>query len=76
VISLTVHSDLKKALAAAESAKGSYAVFAENTEDPMAKAMFGQMAQDMDSHIQLLNSRLNYLDKNNPLNARQEQQQQ
>ncbi len=76
MIHLTVHSDLKKALAAAESARGTYAVFAESTEDKMAKAMFEQMARDMDNHIRLLGSRLNYVDSNNLLNARQEQQQQ
>lgn len=65
---MTVISDLKKAIAAAESAKGSYATFAESTEDQMAKAMFEQMAQDMDSHILQLSSRLSYLSENNPLN--------
>jgi rubrerythrin len=68
VLNLTVISDLKKAIAAAESAKGSYATFAESTEDQMAKAMFEQMAQDMDSHILQLSSRLSYLSENNPLN--------
>ena len=65
---MTVQSDLKKAIAAAESAKGSYATFAKATEDQMAKAMFLQMADDMDRHIQQLNSRLNYLRQNNPMN--------
>jgi rubrerythrin len=68
---LTVQADLKKALAAAENAKGSYATFAESTEDQMAKAMFQQMAQDMDSHIQQLSSRMNYLSKSNPMNINQ-----
>ena len=48
---MTVVSDLKKAIAAAESAKGTYATFAESTEDQMAKAMYQQLAQDMDNHI-------------------------
>ncbi|NLM51340.1 MAG: DUF1657 domain-containing protein [Firmicutes bacterium] len=64
---MTVLSDLKKAIAAAESAKGNYAAFAEATEDQMAKAMFLQMADDMDRHIQQLTSRLNYLRQNNPM---------
>ncbi|SMC31758.1 DUF1657 domain-containing protein [Sporomusa malonica] len=55
---MTVQSDLKKALAAAESAKGSYASFAEATDDNTAKAMFQQMSSDMDRHISQLNSRL------------------
>ncbi|MBS3886073.1 MAG: DUF1657 domain-containing protein [Firmicutes bacterium] len=65
---MTVQSDLKKALAAAENAKGSYATFAAATEDQMAKSMFMQMSQDMDSHIQQLNSRLSYLNSVNPMN--------
>lgn len=71
---MTVVSDLKKAIAAAESAKGTYANFAESTEDQMAKAMYQQLAQDMDNHIHQLTSRLNYLAQNNPLNQRQQQQ--
>ncbi|MBS3899311.1 MAG: DUF1657 domain-containing protein [Dethiobacter sp.] len=65
---MTVQSDLKRALAAAESAKGSYATFAAATEDQLAKTMFLQMGQDMDSHIQQLNSRLSYLNSVNPMN--------
>ncbi len=71
---MTVQADLKKALAAAESAKGNYATFAESTEDQMAKSMFEQMAQDMDTHIQQLSSRINYLNKNNQMNTQQNQQ--
>ncbi len=71
---MTVQSDFKKAIAAAESAKGDYATFAEATEDQMAKEMFQQMAQEMDGHIQQLTSRLNYLAKNNPMNQGQQQQ--
>ncbi|HWR09751.1 DUF1657 domain-containing protein [Sporomusa sp.] len=55
---MTVQSDLKKALAAAESAKGSYATFAQATDDNTAKQMFEQMSSDMDRHISQLNSRL------------------
>lgn len=69
---MTVLSDLKKAIAAAESAKGNYATFAEATEDPMAKAMYLQMADDMERHIQQLTSRLNYLTQNNPMNQQQQ----
>jgi bacterioferritin (cytochrome b1) len=71
---MTVQSDLKKAIAAAESAKGSYATFAESTEDQMAKAMFQQMSQDMENHIQQLNGRLTYLTESNPMNQGQQQQ--
>ncbi|VBB06931.1 Hypothetical protein LUCI_2173 [Lucifera butyrica] len=55
---MTVKKDLDKAVAAAESAKGTYAAFAQSTEDQNAKTMFEQMSQDMDRHIAQLNSRL------------------
>jgi rubrerythrin len=55
---MTVKKDLDKALAAAESAKGTYASFATATDDQNAKLMFEQMSQDMDRHIAQLNSRV------------------
>ena len=55
---MTVKSDLQKALAAAESAKGTYATFSQSTDDQTAKQMFTQMSQDMDQHISQLNGRL------------------
>jgi rubrerythrin len=48
---MTVQSDLQKAIAAAESAKGTYATFAQATEDQTAKQMFQSMSQDMDQHL-------------------------
>jgi rubrerythrin len=70
---MTVKSDLKKAIAAAESAKGDYATFAEATEDQMARAMFQQMSEDMNRHVEQLNSRLHYLTQSNPMNQGQQQ---
>lgn len=55
---MTVQKDLQKAVAAAQSAKGTYASFVESTDDQTAKQMFTQMSQDMDRHISQLNSRL------------------
>lgn len=55
---MTVQKDLQKAVAAAESAKGTYSSFAQSTDDNSAKQMFTQMSQDMDRHISQLNSRL------------------
>lgn len=37
---MTVQSDLQKAVASAESLKGSYATFATSTQDKAAKKMF------------------------------------
>jgi rubrerythrin len=55
---MTVKKDLEEAVAAAESAKGTYAAFATSTDDQSAKTMFEQMSQDMDRHIVQLNSRV------------------
>lgn len=56
---MTVKKDLEKALASAESAKGTYATFAASTDDQNAKEMFQQMSQDMERHISSIQSRLN-----------------
>ena len=55
---MTVQSDLQKALAAAQSAKGTYATFEQSTDDQTAKQMYSQMSSDMDQHISQINSRL------------------
>ncbi|SEO82638.1 DUF1657 domain-containing protein [Propionispora vibrioides] len=55
---MTVKKDLEKALAAAESAKGTYATFAASTDEQNAQQMFQQMSQDMDRHIANINSRI------------------
>lgn len=68
---MTVQKDLQKALAAAESAKGTYASFAAATDDQSAKNMFQQMSQDMDRHISQLNSRLGVVDQNQLNNQEQ-----
>ena len=73
---MTVQSDLKKAIASAEAAKGAYAMAAEATEDQTAKQKYQQMSADMDNHLMFLNNRVNYLDSNNSLNQQQQQQQQ
>jgi rubrerythrin len=58
---MTVKSDLEKALASAQSAKGTYMVAAQSTEDETAKQKYEQMANDIDSHISYLNGRVQYL---------------
>lgn len=73
---MTVKSDLEKAKIAAQSALANYADFGNKTEDQMAKQMFKQMEQDMQRHIDMLNSRLNYLNQKNELNQMQASQQQ
>lgn len=56
---MTVKKDLEKALAAAESAKGTYATFAASTDDQTAKQAFQQMSQDIERHISTIKTRLN-----------------
>lgn len=72
MINLTVQSDLQKAIASCEAAKGSYSMMAQSTEDQTAKQMFNQMKSDIDRHLQLLNSRMDYLNENNQLNSKQQ----
>lgn len=66
---MTVQSDLQKAIASCEAAKGSYSLMAQSTEDQQTKQTFEQMSSEVDRHIQFLNDRLNYLNTNNPLNS-------
>ncbi|MDA8442438.1 MAG: DUF1657 domain-containing protein [Peptococcaceae bacterium] len=68
---MTVQADLKKAVASAEAAKGTYSMMAESTEDQSAKQMFKELSQDMDRHVDMLNSRLGYVTQNNTLNNQQ-----
>lgn len=69
---MTVQQDMKKAVASAEAAQGSYLVFANATQDQSAKHMFQNMANDMQRHIEQLKSRVEYLDQGNPLNQNQQ----
>ncbi|MBZ2174996.1 DUF1657 domain-containing protein [Schnuerera sp. xch1] len=65
---MTVKSDLEKAIASSEAAKGSYSMMAQSTEDEQVKQTFEQMSSDIDRHLQYLNGRLNFLNENNELN--------
>ncbi|MDO4540853.1 MAG: DUF1657 domain-containing protein [Syntrophomonadaceae bacterium] len=58
---MTVRSDLLKAVASAEAAKGTYLMAAQSTEDSSAQSEYEQMASDIDMHIEYLNSRIEYL---------------
>lgn len=68
---MTVKSDLEKIIAQAQSAQGSYATFANSTDDPVAKQMFQQMERDMKRHAEQLTGRLSYVNMNNGLNQQQ-----
>jgi rubrerythrin len=66
---MTVRNELDRAIAMAEASKGSYLLFAVDSEDQKATQVFQDMAGDMDRHVQILKSRRDYLDQYNPLNA-------
>lgn len=68
---MTVQSDLQKAVAACESAKGTYKVMAQSTEDQTAKQMYQEMSTDLEKHLQYLNNRLSYVSQGNSLNQQQ-----
>lgn len=61
---MTVKSDLKKAVAAALAAKGTYLTAAESTQDQSARTKYEEMSMDVDRHIEFLNNRLQYLNDN------------
>lgn len=61
---MTVHADLERAIAVAESAKGNYLLFAVDSEDEKATQVFKDMAEDMERHVKILESRRDYLQKN------------
>ncbi|TCK93187.1 uncharacterized protein DUF1657 [Natranaerovirga hydrolytica] len=65
---MTVKSDLEKVLAYCEVVKGNYAIMAESTEDQQAKDTFNHMKSDINTHMDFLNNRLQYITQNNELN--------
>ena len=67
-VNLTVQADLEKAVAAAQSALGTYENFSLATLDESAQQMYKEMSNDMERHVGQLRGRLNYLTENNPLN--------
>lgn len=70
---MTVVREIEKAIAMAEASKGNYLLFASDSEDQQATRVFRDMAQDMERHVQILESRREYLTKHNNLNAAQGQ---
>ncbi|WP_407312233.1 DUF1657 domain-containing protein [Desulfosporosinus sp. SB140] len=65
---MTVQADLEKAVAAAQSALGTYESFATCTLDETAKTMFKEMSSDMQRHVSQLRGRLAYVTQNNSMN--------
>lgn len=65
---MTVQSDLQQAIAACQSTIGCYATMANATDDPQAKQMYNKMETEVNSHLQYLEGRLEYLNQHNELN--------
>ena len=65
---MTVQADLEKAVAAAQSALGTYESFSLSTLDESAKQMYKDMSSDMERHVGQLRGRLNYVTQNNAMN--------
>jgi rubrerythrin len=65
---MTVRTDMERAIAMAEAAKGGYLLFATQSEDETAHQVFSDMAEDMKRHVMILESRRDYLDQHNKLN--------
>lgn len=65
---MTVRKDLERSIAMAAVAKGNYLLFATDSEDDTVTSVFRDMADDMERHVQILESRRDYLDKHNQLN--------
>jgi len=66
---MTVYANLERALAMVEASKGNYLLFATDSEDDKARQVFQDMASDMERHAKILQSRIDYLEQNNQLNA-------
>lgn len=66
---MTVQREMERAIAMAEASRGNYLLFAADSEDGQAQQVFRQMAEDMQRHVRILESRKEYLDQHNQLNA-------
>lgn len=58
---MTVQREIERAKAIAEAARGNYLLFSEQTEEKKARAVYREMAEDMERHTRILESRLEYL---------------
>ncbi|MEW9674042.1 DUF1657 domain-containing protein [Ammoniphilus sp. 3BR4] len=63
---MTVGTKLQQTLASAEGVKANLKSFALDTDDQQAKQMYSQLAQTMDSVINTLQSRVSYVQQQEP----------
>ncbi len=63
---MTVGIKMQQTIASAETVAANLKSFALETQDQQAKQMFGQLAQTMDNTVTTLQSRLNYIQQQEP----------
>ncbi|MCF6094957.1 DUF1657 domain-containing protein [Microaerobacter geothermalis] len=63
---MTIGTKLQQTLASAQGVKANLKTFALDTQDQQAKNMYNQLAQTMDGVINTLQSRVNYVEQQEP----------
>ena len=63
---MTVGVKLQQTIASAETVAANLKSFALDTQDQQAKQMFNQLAQSMDNTVATLQSRLNFVQQQEP----------
>mgnify|MGYP001309318855 CR=1 FL=1 len=63
---MTVGTKMQQTIASAEGVKANLKTFALETQDQQAKQMYNQLAQSMESIISSLQSRMNYMEQEEP----------
>ncbi|OUM84821.1 MAG: hypothetical protein BAA01_07780 [Bacillus thermozeamaize] len=63
---MTVGTKMQQTIASAESVKANLKTFALETQDQQAKQMYNQLAQSMENIISSLQSRMNYMEQEEP----------
>lgn len=63
---MTVGTKMQQTIASAESVKANLKTFALETQDQQAKQMYQQLAQTMENVVSSLQSRMNYIEQEEP----------
>lgn len=63
---MTIGTKMQQTIASAESVKANLKTFALETQDQQAKQMYQQLAQTMENVISSLQSRMNYIEQDEP----------
>jgi hypothetical protein len=66
VIIVTVGTQIQQTIASAESVMASLKSFALETQDQQAKQVYQQLAQQTESMVSVLKSRMNYIQQEEP----------